>query len=325
MKVAITGGTGFVGKRLAVRHHEAGDSVRVLSRKKSAEITLPDGIHIHRGDLASSSPEVVVPFVEGVDVLYHCAGETNDPRKMVDLHVGGTRKLCGSAAGRIRHWVQLSSTGVYGRHPAQTVSESSEHRPTGVYEETKNEAENLVMAAAAGGSFTCSIVQPTIIFGEDMPNDSLRALIRAVEKGWFCFVGNPAEAKANYIYVENVVDAMMLCADKKEAENQTYIVSDQLSVRDFVRQITRLLGMAEVERVLPRGLMLLVASAGQVFPGFPLTRSRVDALSSRTAYSAEKIGAELGFRNGVSIAEGLKRIVAEEPFRDCRGKYPDGK
>jgi len=45
-------------------------------------------------------------------------------------------------------------------------------------------------------------------------------------------------------------------------------------------------------------------------PGFPLTESRVDALTRNVRYPSERIRGELGFAFAVSIEEGLRRYVS---------------
>jgi len=111
--VAVTGGSGFIGKRLVERLIERGDTVRLLTRGP----VLPE-IHplleIHQCDLVMTSVGKLSSILDGVDVLYHCAGQLTDKQAMRALHVDATRMLVEAASQRIDHWVQLSSVGVYG-------------------------------------------------------------------------------------------------------------------------------------------------------------------------------------------------------------------
>src|SRR5450432_1164581 len=108
MKVAITGGTGFIGRSLVLRHLAAGDAVRLLSRRPSEEIGFPDAVKVYAGDLGSDGSSVLLShFVGGADVVYHCAGEIKHASRMRCVHVDGTRSLVQAANGNIGHWVQL--------------------------------------------------------------------------------------------------------------------------------------------------------------------------------------------------------------------------
>ena len=51
MIICITGATGFIGQRLALRHLALGDSAWIFSRQSPAEIGLPKSLEWHGGDL----------------------------------------------------------------------------------------------------------------------------------------------------------------------------------------------------------------------------------------------------------------------------------
>ena len=51
MIICITGSTGFIGQRLALRHLALGDSVWIFSRRSPTEIGLPKSLEWHGGDL----------------------------------------------------------------------------------------------------------------------------------------------------------------------------------------------------------------------------------------------------------------------------------
>ena len=112
--VAITGGRGFIGRRLVARHVALGDRVRVLARGV-ADPPWGGDVEILSGDLTSSEPERLQRFAQGADALYHCAAERQDASRMSAVNVEGTRRLLAAAAGNIGRWVQLSSLGVYGQ------------------------------------------------------------------------------------------------------------------------------------------------------------------------------------------------------------------
>jgi nucleoside-diphosphate-sugar epimerase len=80
----------------------------------------------------------------------------------------------------------------------------------------------------------------------------------------------------------------------------------------FVAAVAAALGKTRRPPAVPEAAARLAASLFGRLPGFPLTRSRVDALSRRVGYSSARIQRELGYRFGVSIEEGLRRFVAAE-------------
>ena len=122
MKVAITGATGFIGRELVFKHLECGNSVKILTRKNKDQLTFPVEVQVVNGDL-SDAGDSLPSFVKGVDVLYHCAAEILDESKMFKINVIGTQNLVNASTGIIKHWVQLSSTGVYGKIKSGLITE----------------------------------------------------------------------------------------------------------------------------------------------------------------------------------------------------------
>lgn len=307
MIVAITGGSGFIGRKLVMRHLEQGDEVRVLSRRPPEKSELPDSVKWYSGDLSKSGD--LLSFVDKADVLYHCAGEIKDATKMKALHVEGTARLINMATGRIGRWVQLSSTGAYGQHREGIVTEETRLNPKGQYEETKVQADNLVIHAANQGAFNYVILRPSIVYGETMSNRSLFGLIALIQKGWFFFIGQPS-ASANYIHVDNVVNALLLCGSVAQANGQVYNLSDYRSMEDFVKIITYSLGCKRSHLRIPEvPVRLLIKLLGWI-PGVPLTDSRINALTNHTMYDNTKIEQDLGYKHVTSMEDGLTKLVA---------------
>jgi nucleoside-diphosphate-sugar epimerase len=294
---AVTGGTGFVGRALVarLRREPAIREVRVLSRACGFDLLQP-------GPFAR--------FLEGSTLLFHCAGETRDEARMRALHVEGTRRLIEAASGRIARWVQLSSVGVYGRRlRAGVVEESAALAPEGEYERSKAECDRLVSAAAARGAFEHAIVRPSIVFGPGMPNRSLYELVGAVERARFAYLGPPG-AVANYLYVEDLADALALCGLSPRAAG-VYNLSDDRTFEAFIEAISRALGRRARHPRLPEALARVLAR----IPGVPLSASRVDALTRRVRYPSTRLCEELGFRCAISIETGLERLVRERGAR----------
>ena len=305
-RVAITGATGFIGRKLAMRHMAQGDQVRVLSRRTPDESGLSASVHWFSGDLTGVTD--LQAFVADADVLYHCAGEIRDTSRMEALHVDGARRLIEAASGRIGRWVQLSSTGTYGQRRSGIVTELSDLKPRGMYEVTKLQSDNLVQAASSSGAFQHVILRPSIVYGAEMPNQSLYNLVSMIRRGWFFFIGKPG-ASANYIQVDNVVEALLLCAQTPEASGQVYNLSDHRTLEDFVAYIAQSLGCDVPRTRLPEMPIRALAALIGGIPGMPLTQTRVDALTASAIYSDEKIERELGYRHVVSMEEGLQELV----------------
>ena len=309
MIVAITGGTGFIGSGLVLRHLAMGDIVRLLSRRSIAKLGTVEIPVSHQGDLTNDDFDLS-SFVDGADVLYHCAGEIVSQPRMRLLHVLGTQKLIQAARGRIGKWIQLSSVGAYGPQHGSVVTEVTALNPAGVYEKTKLDSDNLIFKAIQDNAFPGTILRPSNVFGVNMTNQSLYHMIAMIQKGLFFFIGKPG-ASANYIYVDNIVEGLIRCGEKSEGKGETYNLSDYCTIETFVSIISANLGKHPPSLRLPGPAVGFASKIFEKIPGFPLTSSRVDALSNRTVYPTDKIEQELGYSHLVSIREGLVKLVVE--------------
>jgi len=307
MKVAITGGSGFLGRRLAAVHRQRGDEVRLLSR--SSKDGQGDGGRWFQGDLSADGD--FRAFVDGVDVLYHCAGELRDESRMEALHVDGTRRLIKAASGRIGRWVQLSSVGVYGARGVVSVTEDSALNPANHYEKTKATSDQLVTAASKNGAFPLVILRPSIVFGPDMPNRSLYQLANTIRRKQFFFIGPPG-ALANYVPVENVIDALLLCGEHPAASGNTYNLSEWMTMEAFVASLSRSLQVPAPTLRLPLVPVRMLAAIAELVPGSPLSRSRVAALTSRVRFSDDRIRGDLGFQHRLGLEEAIMRMFKAE-------------
>jgi nucleoside-diphosphate-sugar epimerase len=300
MIVAITGGTGFIGRHLIARHLQRGDEVRYLTRDDKTPIS---GATPVIGDL--NNKDILMTLVKNSDVLYHCAAELVHADKMYETNVLGTKTLLNAAKGQVKRFVQLSSTGIYGAKPFQDVFEETPVNPSNDYEKSKTQADNLVLDAMTKNEIYGVILRPSNVYALDMPNQSLFQLIKMVKRGWFFFVGSK-RAIVNYIHVEDVISALVLCSTANLPGNgRIYIVSDWCYLDEMIAVFARALNVPCPTLRLPEGLVRFLAKIGDALPRFPLRSSRVEALTYEHRYSIDRISTELGFKLTIPIESGL--------------------
>jgi len=306
MKIAISGATGFIGKKLVAHYEKEGATIHVLSRKNS--LNANNFIRTFNLDLASCHSEKLIPFLDGCDVFYHCAGEIRNEAMMGAVHVQGSLRLIEAASNRIGRWVQLSSVGVYGRQCSGIVTEETPVNPMGVYEITKMQSDNLVMNAGERGAFEWSILRPSNVYGANMTNRSLFALIEMIRRHRFFFIGKPG-ASANYIHVDNVVNALLDCGRQSNANRQVLNLSDHRTIEEFVGTIAKELGINVPWLRVPESVLTQITNLLESLPKFPLTVARVEALTGRAVYSTDKIEKLLGYQHEVTMESGVTELT----------------
>lgn len=312
MNVSMTGGSGFIGKLLCKALVSRGDVVTLLSRKGRVE----QDVAVVVGDLTEASVSLD-SFVANCDVLYHCAGEIANTALMHRLHVKGTTSLLAAVHRRIKrtgkpvHWVQLSSTGAYGRQAdLAQIDESFDPAPVGEYEVTKTIADELVVALAAiEPLFTFTIVRPTVVIGQSMPNQSFFQLARMVGKGWFFYIGKAASNVSTYVHVNDVVSALVACGNDSRAAGHTFIIANDCAQKDVIDAFARFTGRKKPSLQIPEPVLRLLMRIIPSLVRLPLTPQRVDALVKKGGYANRHIREVLGFRFEYPIPESVPDVL----------------
>ena len=309
-QVCVTGASGFVGKKLVEKLMSEGFLVRVLTR--NSKRSFPDGVEIFYADLAANTCNLK-GFFSGCDIFFHCAGEIQVIEHMHALHVDGLERLLKTFCSEIdltgspMHWVQLSSAGIYGKckdnlAAARKITELSKIRPDSEYEITKARADKLLIEASKSGAFTFSILRPSNIIGIDMPNQSFRELVENIIRRRFFYIGS-TQSVSNFIHVDDVVLALLLCSYSKRAVNQIFNLSNDCALSDIVLSLSLDKKMKHKRIIVPEWLVRFVVAVTSNFFKLALTQSRVDALVSRTYYPNTKIKRLLRFSPKKSISE----------------------
>jgi NADH dehydrogenase len=98
-RIAITGGTGFVGRHLAARLTAAGHEVVVVARGVDRRVPVPAGPRITVVDASVVDAGALARAFEGCDAVVHCAGINRELglQTYEAIHVGGTRAVADAA------------------------------------------------------------------------------------------------------------------------------------------------------------------------------------------------------------------------------------
>jgi nucleoside-diphosphate-sugar epimerase len=243
-KVLVTGAGGFIGGRLVERLVlECGAEVRVLVRSLGGAVRLARfALDFRRGDVTDGA--AMAAAAEGCDVVFHCAyGTTGSQRLRARVNREGTRQALAAAQAAGARLVHLSTLMVYGRTGAGDLDESAPRRRFGnPYAASKLAAERLVLAAARAGRVPAVVLQPTAVFGPWGGVWTARVL--ATLKGARTILVDGGTGLANYVYVDDLVSAMLLAAVVPEAVGEALLISsaEPVTWREWYERFARMLG-----------------------------------------------------------------------------------
>lgn len=316
MIVAITGATGFIGRRIAEYHIKLNDEVRYLTRTNHMPVY---GAKSFLGDV-NSVEEHLAPFFKNADVIYHCAGEVENEALMHHTHVEGMLNLL-DVVEKVNikslkqcHWIQLSSCGAYGQNAKSKtverfVNEISFENPNGEYERTKTEADRLIISFAKKHDFLkFTIIRPTIVFGSGMRSTVIIRLANLIKRRVFFYIGHK-NAVANYVHVDDVVCAMTLSSKKTAAYNQTFIVSNDCKFSDFINVIADTVSVPRPHLVLNELILRKFITIVGRWVKLPISKEQVDVMMRQTYYSNDKLKKYLNWSPKASVLAQLKEHV----------------
>jgi len=215
MKALVTGATGFLGGALARRLHNFGWDATALGRNASKIDQLEsEGIRTLQLDLKDKN--AMAAACKDQEIVFHCAALPSpwgNFETFYQANVIGTRNVIrGCEEHKVKRLVYVSTPSLYfGYASRMNVRESDAlPKPVSNYAATKILAEQEIDQAFEKGLPTIAI-RPRAIFG---PGDTVifPRLIPRLQSGRLPILGD-GENVVDLTYIENVVDALLLCAE----------------------------------------------------------------------------------------------------------------
>ena len=243
--VLIIGGTGFVGSRLAERLVlEEGARVRALVRNWTKAVWVSRmAVELLQGDLLDR--DSILKAIQGCDVVFHCASGLSPDGSYMKTDIDGIHNVLDACSKHgIKRLVYLSSVAVHGPNPPQGADETSPFVILGRdYSDSKVSTEQFLMEYYREKQMPIVILRPTFIWGPRGHNFTRRPLLD-MKNGTFFFIDNGA-GSCNAVYVDNLVDAMLLAVIRDEAVGEAFLITDGLKITwaDFFQYYAGLLGI----------------------------------------------------------------------------------
>jgi UDP-glucose 4-epimerase len=302
----VTGGAGFIGSHLVEGLLARGETVRVLddlSTGREANLQPVRG----RVDLLTGSVtqlDAVRQAVRGCDVVYHLAAipsvakSVEDPRLVHEVCATGTLNVLDAARqAKVRRLIFAGSSSAYGDQPGTSRTEDDLLLPLSPYAAAKLAGEHYASAFSAVYGLETVRLRFFNVFGPrqdpSSPYSGVIALfIAALSQGRAPTIYGDGLQSRDFVYVENVVQAMLQAAAAPSASGKVYNIGSggSSTILDLVSALNQLLG----SHVQP---LHAPSRAGDVrFSQADISRARRD----------------LGYEPKVSFTEGLRRTLPAE-------------
>ncbi len=316
MNVLITGGTGFIGSRLALFCQQRGDTVHVLGQANTpAEENNIQALHAAGVAVDLAALDQIGQhqnWFEGVDLVVHLAAaqhEANVPdAHFRTVNIEGTRAVLEAAVrAGVKQFVHGSTIGVYGILDG-VIDEQSPLNPDNIYGVTKRDGEQLALSYA--DRLPLVVVRISETYG---PGDRrLLKLFKAINKGMFFVIGK-GDNLHHLIYVEDLIRGILKAADTPAARGEVFVMPgpDPVSTRQMADAIG-----AALDKQVPRlhvplwpfmtAAVVLEKTLRPLGIQPPLHRRRMDFFRKSFTFSPSKTHELLAFSPAVQFAEGAR-------------------
>jgi nucleoside-diphosphate-sugar epimerase len=323
-KIFITGATGFIGAELLNRF--VADKAVITALVRNAPLVLPGNIEHVIGDLtglfdefsAQTLNDQLFSLLCGVEVIVHAAARAHIMRDEIAEPLEEYRKVNRdqtlalarlAADAGVKRFLFMSTVKVNGEQTAsgQVFSADDQPMPQDPYGVSKYEAEQDLLALAKETGIEVVIIRPPLVYGPGVKGN-FSSMVAWVKKGIPLPLG-AIRNKRSLVALDNLVDFIALCADRKrspQAANQVFLISDgeDVSTTELLRRVARAQGKPARLIPVPMGFMKFTACL--------LGKGAVaDRLFGNLQVDSSKARNLLGWKPVVSMEEALEKM-----FRD---------
>jgi nucleoside-diphosphate-sugar epimerase len=259
LKIAVTGASGFVGRRFIEYNKDRYDIVALSLREK----------------------KIIDLDLSGVDAIVHLAGKAHQMQPVPDevyyeVNYGLTKELAEKAkAQNIPHFIYISSTKVYGELMTEKLDEKSPCNPVDAYGKSKYQSEELLRFMSTE-LFKVAVVRPPLVYGPEVKGNMLR-LLELAAKNYPLPFGNSRNLRS-MVYIDNLLELINNIIARQATG--TFIAGDSqpMPTDQLISVIRKNMGKKEDLVTIPslfRGLLKIVRPAmhSRLFGSFVVDNS----------------------------------------------------
>lgn len=276
MRVLITGATGIVGRKLTAHLRSQNFYVRTTNREifkdKGNRKLDSDNLVYFDLDIANSNYDALL---DGIDAVVHLAARVHqshsrpgeEDRLYKKTNVLGTEKLVREAVKRnVKRFIFLSSVKVNGEYNfgdkpenIRSFKESDCPKPMDAYGRSKHEAELIISKVCSQSDTEFIILRAPLLYGPGVKANFL-LLLNIVNKS----IPLPLKSidnRRSLLYVDNLIDAIVICLKHPNVANKTYFVKDvDVSTPELINKIAVSLERKAVLFSFPKDLLRMMGA-----------------------------------------------------------------
>lgn len=323
--ILVTGGTGFLGRRLVEYLAQQRECVRVLGRRRVVRWGHHPRVEHLRGDIAD--PEVVEAALAGITRVYHLAAATGgDWPYYQKTTIGGTERLLESFAaqggGRLLFVSSSGNYDVLGVRDGAVIDEDHplDPNPDGraYYARAKILSEQVVQSYLNHPLVKLTIVRPGTVYGPGMSNPLVGVAFSAF-KGRLLLMAGSGERPVDFLYIDDAIEGLVRIMESDTTIGRVYnlVHPYQPTQNDFLKVYRRVTGdRRPVIRVPLRRLRWMFLLADRLVRsgglGDPQLSYKASRLTKVIFYSHKRLQDDTGFVPRISYEEALQLMFQDK-------------
>lgn len=252
MNILVTGSNGLIGRYLVnlllqQNLHVVGFDINMAEKKNldSPCFTFEQGNVDDFSRLASVLEKYKIDIIVHGGGVSHPKGFENSPNKIINTNILGTSNVF--EAGRlfqVKKMIYLSSAAIYGDSKAAKLHEETMPAPASIYGVTKVTGEYLAKVYYEKYGMNITSLRIPFVFGAGrVTHDPIKYILEKALKGENIIEDKGMDQKIEYIYVKDVVNAIWLTINNKDANGLTINIGtgDLTSTEEIVSIMKKLL------------------------------------------------------------------------------------
>ncbi|MBU3918237.1 NAD-dependent epimerase/dehydratase family protein, partial [bacterium] len=222
----VTGAAGFMGSHVVEHLAKKGVKVRATARPRN-DISFFDNLGVEYVPADLTKPETLPPLFEGdVDRVFHLGAICNLTTPFKELYptnVAGVEHITTLAMRKkVRCFVHVTSTTVYGQYTGIPFKESANRNPTEDYGKSKKAGEDIVFTQIKKG-LPAIILRPCTVYGPRCNDGAGKAFSRPSTIS--AIPGNGKQLLAN-IRAEDVAEAIEFLSFKEDTIGEAFNIAE---------------------------------------------------------------------------------------------------
>lgn len=309
MKVLITGAAGFLGFHLSHRFAQGNHNLLLVDIAKFVKREYPTGCMFKQADIRDIS-EMNSLFKKDIDCVIHAAAALPllKPQDIFDINVSGTENILTlSLRYKIKHFIFISSTAVYGIPQTHPIYENTPLEGVGPYGKSKIKGEKLCDQFRKKG-LIITIIRPKTFVGTHRLG-VFEMLFDWVKDGKKIPVIGSGENQYQLLDVEDLVDSIyqITVLSKRERLNDVFNVGAERfgTVRDDLNALFAYAHSQSTVLKTPSFLIKKILYVLEIFKLSPLYSWVYETADKDSYVSIEKIKKTLSWRPRYSNSECL--------------------